>query len=528
MTTKSKQSKRQWLQRTAIGTLTIAILGLGYTVKGETFEEQIWSAVKTGLMDLGLIAEMDLHPLERREQNENDLVLDTAKFMFMSQMKSLFDKTHRDAHAKAHGCVAGDFEVLAGSPAWAQKGLFATPAHYEALVRYSNGSGKTANDQKPDGRGMAIKVIGGAPKGNLLGIGNNQDFMMINFPKFFSRSIRDYAHFNKCALNGDLGPYFAHRAIREAFTPVLGEAVAEGLAGADVDVVLVNAVTIFTLTPKLDKTQEEQEKLNQAFGILSQILRTNGYAGQDLIAKTKETLSAIGEKLSAMKPQADPNNVLPNLAKAPREFQIVMGIQSAPIPSALNTSYFSMASFAFPTDGQVANDTAVKYSVHPVPCSEAGKPSESTGPHSSVKTIPPLDPQAVDVLTETLTSSMAAQDYCFNFVVEALDSDLELEKKRSQVEDSTLDFSKSQKAIVATLKMRAQDNSSPAQKEYCENLSFNPWHARPEYRPLGAMNRARRVAVKASSLRRHDLLLNPSAKEIEPTTFADFANFNSK
>jgi hypothetical protein len=31
----------------------------------------------------------------------------------------------------------------------------------------------------------------------------------------------------------------------------------------------------------------------------------------------------------------------------------------------------------------------------------------------------------------------------------------------------------------------------------CEELSFNPWHTRPDHRPLGGFNRARRDIYRA-------------------------------
>ncbi|RTL32824.1 MAG: catalase [Burkholderiales bacterium] len=113
-----------------------------------------------------------------------------------------FDKNghaYRDAHRKAHGCVQARFTVLGKLPAKLAQGLFATPRSYDAVVRFSNGSGSSQDDHSPDGRGMAVKVLGvSGPK--LLDDEPNastQDFLMINHPVFFVRNASDYVAFQK-------------------------------------------------------------------------------------------------------------------------------------------------------------------------------------------------------------------------------------------------------------------------------------------------------------------------------------------
>ena len=60
----------------------------------------------------------------------------------------------------------------------------------------------------------------------------------------------------------------------------------------------------------------------------------------------------------------------------------------------------------------------------------------------------------------------------------------------------------------------AQGFESPDQQKFCENLSMNPWHAVPEHRPLGGINRVRQVVYAAISKLRHDL---NGAPRTEPT-----------
>jgi hypothetical protein len=126
-----------------------------------------------------------------------------------SSVQAGFDKNghaFRDAHRKAHGCVQAKFTVLDKLPPKVAQGLFATPKSFNAVVRFSNGSGSAADDHNADGRGMAVKVMGvGGPK--LLNdeqSAGTQDFIMINHPVFFVRNAPDYVAFQKATSGGGL------------------------------------------------------------------------------------------------------------------------------------------------------------------------------------------------------------------------------------------------------------------------------------------------------------------------------------
>lgn len=105
----------------------------------------------------------------------------------------------RDAHRKAHGCVQSTFTVLGQLPPAIAQGLFATPRSYNAVIRFSNGSGQSQDDHTGDARGMAVKVLGvGGQK--LLSdeqSASTQDFLMMNSPVFFIRNAADYVVFQK-------------------------------------------------------------------------------------------------------------------------------------------------------------------------------------------------------------------------------------------------------------------------------------------------------------------------------------------
>lgn len=60
---------------------------------------------------------------------------------------------------------------------------------------------------------------------------------------------------------------------------------------------------------------------------------------------------------------------------------------------------------------------------------------------------------------------------------------------------------------------------SPEQIEFGDNLSFTPWHSLPEHRPLGGINRARKIIYEALSEFRHQQNKVPQK---EPTGFEPF------
>ncbi|MFI6438053.1 catalase family protein [Streptomyces sp. NPDC050759] len=99
----------------------------------------------------------------------------------------------RDAHAKSHGVLAGELRVRSGLSAPLAQGLFAEPATYSVIVRFSSAPGDLRSDQVPVQRGIAIKVIG-APGPRALDDGHTtQDFLLVNRPTLPFGNIAEYA-----------------------------------------------------------------------------------------------------------------------------------------------------------------------------------------------------------------------------------------------------------------------------------------------------------------------------------------------
>jgi hypothetical protein len=72
---------------------------------------------------------------------------------------------------------------------------------------------------------------------------------------------------------------------------------------------------------------------------------------------------------------------------------------------------------------------------------------------------------------------------------------------------------------VATIVIPVQEFDTPAQQEYGDNLSFNPWHSLPEHRPLGSINRGRRIIYETMSKYRHE---RNGAPRTEPGGWVSF------
>jgi len=115
----------------------------------------------------------------------------------------------RDVHSKAHGCVKAHVEVSELEPRL-RHGLFARAGTYEAWLRLSSGDTHVQSDEIKDARGFALKVMG-VPGEKLLPAERNeetQDFVMINSPQFFIRTLPEYEQFMAYMARGSRYGWF--------------------------------------------------------------------------------------------------------------------------------------------------------------------------------------------------------------------------------------------------------------------------------------------------------------------------------
>ncbi|MFS2202167.1 catalase family protein [Pseudomonas sp. Pseusp3] len=101
----------------------------------------------------------------------------------------------RDAHAKAHGCVKAEVQVLPELPGELRQGVFSEPGKtWRATMRLSNGNAYPQFDSIRDARGMAIKLLD-VPGKQLLSDRqgrSEQDFVMFSHPNFFVSDVAEY------------------------------------------------------------------------------------------------------------------------------------------------------------------------------------------------------------------------------------------------------------------------------------------------------------------------------------------------
>lgn len=101
----------------------------------------------------------------------------------------------RDAHAKAHGCVKAEVQVLPDLAVALRQGVFSEPGKtWQATMRLSNGNAYPQFDSIRDARGMAIKLFD-VPGKQLLSDRqgrSEQDFVMFNHPNFFVSDVAEY------------------------------------------------------------------------------------------------------------------------------------------------------------------------------------------------------------------------------------------------------------------------------------------------------------------------------------------------
>ena len=105
-----------------------------------------------------------------------------------------------------------------------------------------------------------------------------------------------------------------------------------------------------------------------------------------------------------------------------------------------------------------------------------------------------------DYLRTALVTQLKAGEALFDFGVQ-----FQIDAQAMPIEDPRREWSEADSPFrkLATIRILQQDCDSPAQRAFAENLSFTPWHALPEHRPLGGINRARKVVYEAMSTFRH-------------------------
>ena len=133
-------------------------------------------------------------------------------------------------------------------------------------------------------------------------------------------------------------------------------------------------------------------------------------------------------------------------------------------------------------------------------------------PHVATPDSIPSNP-ADDFLRLAMITQLSRSDATFDFAVQ-----LQTDPEEMPIEDPGREWKESLSPFrkVATIRILQQEFDSEKQRMFGENLSFSPWHALPEHRPLGGINRARKVVYRAISMFRHEY--NHAVRK-EPTSW---------
>jgi hypothetical protein len=112
-----------------------------------------------------------------------------------------------------------------------------------------------------------------------------------------------------------------------------------------------------------------------------------------------------------------------------------------------------------------------------------------------------------------MVRQLSSGDAYFDFAVQK-----QVDPYTMPIEDPGKEWSESESPFlkVATIRILKQEFDSEKQREFGENLSYSPWHALPEHRPLGGINRARKVVYAFISTFRHEYNHVPRT---EPTSW---------
>lgn len=145
----------------------------------------------------------------------------------------------------------------------------------------------------------------------------------------------------------------------------------------------------------------------------------------------------------------------------------------------LDIPYSSVTPYLF-------GDRAVKYLLRPQPNQNPSRHPKDDSP---------------DILRKRLAARLAEGSAAFDLLIQ-----LRIDPASTPIEDPRIEWASEPSTLVklATLKLPQQEVESASLREFCEELTFNPWRALPEHRPLGGINRLRRHAYRALAKLRHD------------------------
>lgn len=144
----------------------------------------------------------------------------------------------------------------------------------------------------------------------------------------------------------------------------------------------------------------------------------------------------------------------------------LIGARARQQPSChLDIPYWSTTPYLF------GPNRAVKYVTRPVSPFKSTRPTELSDTY----------------LRDALRAHLAREEALFDFAVQ-------FQIGKMPIEDATAEWSELESPYRSVARIRIPSQAvSDEQANGCEGMSFNPWYCHAEHRPIGSMNRARRV-----------------------------------
>jgi hypothetical protein len=166
-----------------------------------------------------------------------------------------------------------------------------------------------------------------------------------------------------------------------------------------------------------------------------------------------------------------------------------------PITNPLYSQYWSMTSYRL---GAGDRRIAIKYTAKP-------RVGRMPGIGSRLRTFlsPHFSPK------DNMQDVLASREMWFDFFIQRF-----VDERSTPIEDNLTEWKEDVAKLepVAKIIIPVQDLSSAERARFCEHLSFNPWHCLAEHKPLGVVNRVRKVIYQEMSVYRHGLNSADGAK----------------
>jgi hypothetical protein len=146
------------------------------------------------------------------------------------------------------------------------------------------------------------------------------------------------------------------------------------------------------------------------------------------------------------------------------------------VPNILGENFYSATPYLF------GEGKAVKWQARPLEPASTRMPET---PHP-------------DFLTHQLVKDLSKGAFTFGLFIQQQEDPV-----RQPIEDPSIEW-KTPLIQVATLTILQQDFDTTVRKQQAEKMSFSPWHALAQHRPLGGINRVRKSVYEQLSRLRNE------------------------